>query len=180
MPIFEFYCPDNNRIYQFLAKTQAQAARIPKCPDNPKFRMQKIVSRFAVNTGVKEAPVAPTGPDSRAEDARSEAALSQVEREFEHLDEANPREMGKVLRRMAELTGEKIEGRMEEAVRKLEEGVDPDELEERLGGDDDGDTAESAEDSGKAPEDGGSGRARARRRKRRVDPVRDPRLHDYD
>ena len=39
MPLYEYYCPDNNKIYQFYAKTIAQGATIPKCPDNPKFRM---------------------------------------------------------------------------------------------------------------------------------------------
>lgn len=48
MPIYEFYCPDNHRIYQFYARTLAQARTVPPCPDNPGFRMQKIMSPFAV------------------------------------------------------------------------------------------------------------------------------------
>lgn len=121
MPIFEFYCPDNNRIYQFYAKTRAQAARVPKCPDNPKFRMQKMLSRFAVNTGAVETPSEPHPSGRQLEDARAEAVMSQIEKEFEHVDEGNPKEMGKILRRMVELTGEKVEGSIEETVRRLEE-----------------------------------------------------------
>ncbi len=41
MPIYEYYCPDNNRIYQFFAKTLAQGQTTPKCPDNPAFRMER-------------------------------------------------------------------------------------------------------------------------------------------
>jgi len=32
MPIYEYFCPDNNRIYQFFAKTVAQGEPTPKCP----------------------------------------------------------------------------------------------------------------------------------------------------
>ena len=36
-----------------------------------------------------------------------------------------------MMRRMAELTGERIDGDMEEVVRRLEEGADPESLEEQ-------------------------------------------------
>jgi len=48
MPIYEYYCPDNHRIYSFFAKTLAQGRTMPPCPDNPAYRMVKIVSSFAV------------------------------------------------------------------------------------------------------------------------------------
>ena len=41
MPIYEFYCPDNNRLYTFFARNAEQAARIPLCPDNPGFGMER-------------------------------------------------------------------------------------------------------------------------------------------
>jgi hypothetical protein len=51
------------------------------------------------------------------------------------MDDENPdpRQMGAMMRKMCEMTGEKIDGVMEEVVRKLEEGHSPDELEEKLG-----------------------------------------------
>ena len=51
MPIYEYYCQDNHTIYQFYAKTLAQGKGVPKCPDNPKFKLRKLVSAFAVTTG---------------------------------------------------------------------------------------------------------------------------------
>jgi hypothetical protein len=51
MPIYEYYCPDNHTIYQFFAKTLAQGQTVPKCPDNPKFKLRKLVSAFAVTKG---------------------------------------------------------------------------------------------------------------------------------
>jgi hypothetical protein len=192
MPIYEYYCPDNNRIYQFYAKTLAQGQTVPRCPANPAFRMRKIVSRFAVNTGRAEETPADAAPGAEAaggeaEDPRMEAAMAQMEREFESVDENDPRAMGRMMRRMAELSGEKIDGEMEEVVRKLEEGTDPDELEDRLGG--------GEEAGGGGDEDFGMGgmggpegspaeapkkEPKSRLRALRPAPTRDPKLYDYD
>src|ERR1017187_4321376 len=95
MPIYEYYCSDNHRIYSFFAKTLAQGQTIPKCPDNPGFRMKKIVSAFAVagrtrrtekegKGGEGGGPEAGSNP---AEDAKMEAAMSAMEGEFSNVDE---------------------------------------------------------------------------------------------
>src|SRR5208283_4351983 len=178
MPIYEFYCPDNHRIYQFYARTLAQGATVPSCPDNPRFRMQRILSPFAVvgsrqrGGGDPAEPSAAPGPADPAEGARMEAAMGDMEREFSGVDENDPRDMGRMMRRMADLTGEKIGGEMEEVVRKLEEGADPDSLEDSLGA---GEADAPPEQAG-APEPPGR---RHRYRGRRGAPVRDPRLYDY-
>ncbi len=192
MPIYEYYCPDNHRIYSFLARTLAQGRTIPKCPDNAAFRMKKILSPFAVtgrgrtagDEGKAAGPAA--GGESPAEDARMEAALSAMEGEFANVDENDPRAMGRMMRRMSELTGEKVDGDMEEVLRKLEEGADPDRLEAEMGGASGaGDEAEAGDPYGMA----GAGDAklpadprepRHRFRARRGPPTRDPRLYDYE
>ncbi len=187
MPIYEYYCPDNHTIYQFYAKTLAQGQTIPKCPDNPAFRMQKIVSAFAITSGGKsdDPPPASGGTDAidSAEEARMEAAMSAMESEFAHVDENDPRAMARMMRRMSELTGEKIDGEMEEVVRKLEEGADPEELEAELGGesacgmgDPDGELGPPDRGEETAEEKA----ARHRFRVRRTAPTRDPKLYDYE
>lgn len=171
VPIYEYYCPDNNRIYQFFAKTVAQGQQAPKCPDNPSFRMERIMSAFAITGGGTPGSETPPqagggsgeGGAEEAEDPRMEAAFDQLEREMDGVDENDPRAMGRMMRRMSELTGEKLDGEMEEVVRKLEEGQDPDSLEDQLG--------DAFPDDGMAGE-GGAGRGRA--------PTRDPKLYDYD
>jgi hypothetical protein len=172
MPIYEFYCPQNHKIYQFYAKTLAQGRTVPPCPDNPRFRLEKILSPFAVvgpaAKGGAEDSSGPSGADDPAGEARMEAAMGAMEREFSNVDENDPRAMGRMIRRMADLTGEKIGGEMEEMVRKLEEGADPDSLEDELG------QAPPAE--GGTPE-APSGRRRPRARGGA--PVRDPKLYDY-
>jgi hypothetical protein len=187
MPIYEYYCPDNHTIYQFYAKTLAQGRTVPQCPDNPKFRMQKVVSAFAVTKGGKSDEAPPAGGNAAetgdaAEDARMEAAMSAMEREFSNVDENDPRAMARMMRRMSEITGEKIDGEMEEVVRKLEEGADPDSLDEQLGGDGEADPNDPyGEGMGGPPEPATDPKEPKHRfRVRRLAPRRDPKLYDYE
>ena len=135
MPIYEYYCARNHTVYQFYAKSLAQGKLTPRCPENPRWPLKRVVSQFAF-TGRAQEPKAdaasPAGADP-ADDARMEAAMSAMEKEFDSVDENDPKAMARMMRRMSELTGEKIDGEMEEVVRKLEEGVDPEALEDRLG-----------------------------------------------
>jgi hypothetical protein len=187
MPIYEYYCPDNHTVYQFYAKTLAQGQSIPQCPDNPSFRMIKRVTSFAITKGGKsdEPPpdAAGAGGEDPGEDARMEAAMAEMESEMANIDENDPRAMGRMMRRMAELTGEKLDGEMEEVVRKLEEGADPESLEEQLGGDDAG--ADDPYGEGGMPGEGAGAGAepkekRHRFRLKRAAPRRDPKLYDYE
>jgi hypothetical protein len=188
MPIYEYYCPDNNRIYQFFAKTLAQAQATPNCPDDPAFRMVKMVSGFTVGGASRKsarADAKATGPAGEpgaaggegaagaeegpnADDPRMEAAFSQLEREMGSIDENDPRAMGRMMRRMSELTGERLDGEMEEMVRKLEEGADPEKLEQELGGA--LGEGEGGEDDGMGLGGGGFGG---------MPPSRDPHLYDF-
>ena len=198
MPIYEYYCPDNHTIYSFYAKTLAQGQTIPRCPDNPAYRLVKILSPFAVTGRSDKAggrageEGGPGGKDagageSPADDARMEAAMSAMEGEFANVDENDPRAMGRMMRRMADLTGERLDDQMEEVVRKLEEGADPDQLEEQMGGAfGDGEGGAMDDPYGMGPEEGGAKPAtdpkepKHRFRVRRGPPIRDPKLHDYE
>jgi hypothetical protein len=152
-----------------------------------------VVSAFAITgRGASEETEStksdPAGGDPAAE-TKMEAAMSTMEREFANLDENDPKAMGRMMRRMSEVTGEKIDGEFEEVVRKLEEGADPDSLGDQLGGAD-----ENYEDSGD-PLGGGMGldpgmsgaggpddpkEPRHKFKVRRAAPRRDPKLYDYD
>lgn len=183
MPIYEYYCQDNHTVYQFYAKTLAQGRTIPRCPDNPSFRMRKLISAFAITRGGPDAPPADAAPNAApAEDARMEQALGAMEQEFSAVDENDPRAMARMMRRMSELTGERIDGEMEEVVRKLEEGADPESLEDQLGGGPE--DAEGGPEGMDGPPPAGTAAepkaGRHRYRVRRTAPRRDPRLHDYE
>lgn len=196
MPIYEYYCPDNHKIYSFYAKTLAQGQTIPKCPENPAFRMRKILSAFAVTGRTRKAaggesgdagsPPPPDGAGGNpAAEAKMEAAMAAMEGEFANIDENDPRAMGRMMRRMSEVTGEKLDGEMEEVVRKLEEGADPDELEAQMGdgyaeGGDPDDPPGTGPGGGEGMPPGEPREPRHRHRVRRGPPVRDPRLYDFE
>lgn len=134
MPIYEFYCPDNNRIYSFFARSLAYAGKLPRCPDNPKFKMERLLSKFAITGRAKEKTEAHAGgPDM--DDPRMEAALAEMEREFGGMDTENPdpRQLGRMMRKMTALSGEKMPGQMDEMIRRMEAGEDMEKLESEYG-----------------------------------------------
>lgn len=185
MPIYEYYCRENHTVYQFYAKTLAQGRTIPPCPDNPAFPLEKIVSTFAVTSGgtKSESDTASAGMATGADDARMEAAMGAMEREFAQVDENDPKAMARMMRRMAEVSGEKLDGGMEEVVRKLEEGADPESLEDQLGGEPPCSMPDPYEDT---PADAAKPDACAKEAKFRFKPARplpprrDPKLYDYE
>jgi hypothetical protein len=152
--------------------------------------MKKLVSAFAVIGRSKEPEKTPNpaGPEG-ADDPRMEAAMAAMEREFAGMDEENPdpRQLGRMMRRMSELSGEKMPADMEEMTRRLEAGEDPEKLEEKFGdqfGDEEGgeinemggppgvETTETKEERAKKR------MLRALARRRRAEPQRDPVLYE--
>ncbi len=176
MPIYEFHCPENNTVYSFLAKSMAYREKTPRCPDSPDFTMRRRVSSFAVVGKAKE-PSAEGGMDD-LDDAKMERVMAELERDMAGFDESNPdpRQMAHLMRKMANLTGEKLPGEMEEMVRRLEAGEDPESLEEEYGDALDGDSG----DVGGEGEGGETAVAKLRRlRRRMMGPKRDPQLYEF-
>lgn len=183
MPIYEYYCRENHTVYQFYAKTLAQGRTIPVCPDNPAFHLEKIVSTFAVTSGGAKAESDTTGAGaSAADDARMEAAMGAMERELAQVDENDPKAMARMMRRMSEVSGEKLGDEMEEVVRKLEEGADPESLDEQLGGEPPCSMPDPYDDTpgGPTPAQAAGPEGRFRfKPARQGAPRRDPKLYDY-
>ncbi len=186
MPIYEFYCPDNHTIYSFLGKSSRYASVVPRCPAGPEFRMVRMISSFAAPKKRQDAPPSPgAAPDF--DETRMETAMAQMEREFGSMDPDNPdpRALGRMMRRIAEVSGEKVDDRMEEVFRRLEEGADPESLESEYGdllGDenspDDASPAQGQDKETAPPEAKGASHSRPRLRIR--PPKRDPNLYEFD
>jgi len=172
MPIYEFFCPDNRRIYSFFARSLRFADKVPRCPDNPKWKMEKLISGFAI-TGRAKEKIADT-TDGSLDDAKMEVAMSEMEREFGHIaesDNPDPRALAKMMRRMGEISGQKMPAQMDEVIVRLENGEDPDKLEAEYG--DVFDAMDGADDA----DTGGDEIARKKARKaKRI--TRDPKLHE--
>jgi putative FmdB family regulatory protein len=140
MPIYEFLCPDCNRIYSFLQRGAA-ARTGPECPRCGAGNLQKQVSRFAFTRSAASrgadpsaagAMGGPGGPDP-LDDPRIEREMMRLARDAEFIDENDPRQLARLMRKMSQVTGEPFDEGMEEAVRRLESGEDPDRIEDDMG-----------------------------------------------
>ncbi len=138
MPIYEFACPKCRRIFSFLSK-RVNPSHSPTCPKCGSKKLSKEVSRFAMLKGVAEPQAAtedaeggPPMPD--LDDPRVARAMSEMERDMEHLDENNPRHMAHMLRKMKDLmpTGT-LPKEFDVAIKRLEAGEDPEKIEEDMG-----------------------------------------------
>jgi hypothetical protein len=174
MPIYEFHSPDTNTIYSFFARTLSYADKTPRCPDDASAKMERLVSQFAVTGRAKEKPDASGGDDS---DPRMERVMAEMERDMAGMDENNPdpRALGHMMRKMTEATGQKMPSEMEQMIRRLEAGEDPEKLEEEFG-----DAFEGMDFPGTGEAEGEGGDSigspvKVRRRK----PGRDPALYEF-
>ena len=133
MPIYEFLCVACNRIYSFHS-FRVNPDKVPVCPRCSATDLRRVPSRFGVNTSAKAGRQ--EGGDGAAgdlDDPRMEREMMRFAAELEGMDENDPRQMAAAVRRMTEMAGEPVTPAMEEMIRRLEAGEDPDRIEEELG-----------------------------------------------
>ncbi len=132
MPIYEFYCPKNHRIYSFLAPSPSYQNRIPKCPDDPDLPLEKRISRFAITGKAKEDA---DDPFADIDDSKLDALMADMERDMGSMDDDNPdpRQLGSFMRKMGDALGKNLPPAFEDMIRRLEKGEDPEAIEESFG-----------------------------------------------
>ena len=138
MPIYEYACPKCRKIFSFLSK-RMNPDRLPVCPKCGNKEMTKQMSRFAMTRGLAEPPAKPEGegdepPMPDFDDPRIERAMSELERDMEHVDENNPKHMAHMMRKMKDLmpTGT-VPKELDIAIKRLEAGEDPEKIEADMG-----------------------------------------------
>ena len=129
MPIYEFYCRDCHTVFNFLARTPS--AKRPACPRCKRPRLERKASAFAISHGRPE-PSVDAGPEGMDE-ARVESALADMAHDADRIDEEDPRQMAGFMRKFFDRTGMPIGRGVEEAIRRMESGEDPDRIEEEMG-----------------------------------------------
>jgi putative FmdB family regulatory protein len=130
MPIYEFYCGACHRVFQFLARRPGTRKR-PPCPRCGGSRLERRASGFAISRGRAE-PVG-DGLPADLDDATLERAVGALSSEAESLDENDPRQAARLMRRLYEVTGMPMDAAVQDAVRRMEAGEDPERVEEDLG-----------------------------------------------
>ena len=116
MPIYEFLCAECNRIFAFHSFKVA-TEKIPACPKCGETRLTRVPSRFGV--------AAKTGGGTGGDAGEGDVDDPRVEREMMRF--------AAELEKMTEIAGEPVTPAMEEMIRRLEAGEDPEKVEEEMG-----------------------------------------------
>jgi putative FmdB family regulatory protein len=180
MPIYEFYCPHCHRVFSFLSRS-VNTEKTPACPRCAGTELTRRVSAFAISKGRREEPK--PEPEASADESRLEQAMSALAGEMDSIDENDPRQGAQLMRKLFSATGMPIAGGMEEALRRMEAGEDPERIEEQMGDALEGDplggllgaSGSEAGEQGPEPAQGRLGRLR-----RMLPPSHDPELYEMD
>jgi putative FmdB family regulatory protein len=136
MPIYEYLCTPCNRIFSFLALGGGTSRR-PVCPRCGATDLSRVPSAFAVSRSRPEHEAAAGG--SRA-DSGDDPSMQRLEHEAMRMaselgesDAEDPRVVARMMRRLAEASGEPVTPTMDEMFRRMESGEDPESLEDELG-----------------------------------------------
>ncbi|HVS03657.1 MAG TPA: zinc ribbon domain-containing protein, partial [Thermoanaerobaculia bacterium] len=132
MPIYEFYCGRCNMLFNFFSASIDTESR-PQCPRCHEERLERRPARFATLKGVGggDEGEGEDDPFAGLDEERMERAMESLAGEMEGMeDEEDPRQMARFFRRFGEAAGMRPGPKMEEMLRRLEAGEDPDALEE--------------------------------------------------
>lgn len=164
MPIYEFYCSRCNTIYNFFSR-RINTTKVPNCPTCGDVPLSRQVSVFAVTGRAREE--GGEADDLPFDESRMEKAMQMLAGEADKINEDDPRQAAAMMRKLSDATGLELGTGMQEALRRMERGEDPDAIEAEMV-----DLLET-EDPFKLPEKKGAGSAG-----RRAAPRRDETLYD--
>ncbi|MCU0590779.1 MAG: zinc ribbon domain-containing protein [Desulfobacterales bacterium] len=129
MPIYEFYCSDCNTIFSFFSRS-INTSKKPKCPKCKSRPLSRMMSAFAFTGRAKEDG---GSDDLPFDENRMERAMQTLASEAESIDEENPRQAANLMRKLTDMTGMELGPGMTEALRRMEQGEDPDQIEAEMG-----------------------------------------------
>jgi putative FmdB family regulatory protein len=134
MPVYEFYCPDCHTIFSFFSRRVDTDTR-PTCPRCGRPELGRQASLFAIGKRRTAADEGDAGSDLPAgvDEERMMQAFASMAGEMEGLDDSDPRQAARVMRRLFDAAGLKPGDGMVEAIRRMEAGEDPDTIEAELG-----------------------------------------------
>ncbi len=129
MPIYEFYCPQCHVVFNFFSRT-INTDKIPPCPKCNRPKLERQMSSFAVLRGVKEDQEEGL-PD--IDESKLEKAMTALASDAERINEDDPRQAAQLMRKLTHMTGLELGTGMEEALRRMEAGEDPEQIEAEMG-----------------------------------------------
>ena len=170
MPIYEFYCPDCHIVMNFFSRSVNTKKR-PLCPHCKKRRLERQVSLFAAVSSHEDGDDE-FGGNLPLDESKLEKALDALSSEATSLDENDPRSAARLMRKFSDVAGMEFNEGIEEALRRMENGEDPEAIEAELG------DALDSEDPFATAGGGKSHKANSGGGKSRGAPRRDKTLYD--
>jgi hypothetical protein len=98
--------------------------------------MTKQMSQFAMPRGAREPSAAPDEGESMpdVDESKVMRAMSELERDMNHLDENNPKHMAHMMRKMKDAMPPGVMPKeIDVAIKRLEAGEDPEKIEADMG-----------------------------------------------
>lgn len=132
MPIYEFYCKRCNTIYNFFSKT-VNTRKIPLCPKCKQEKLIRQMSVFAALSGGGKSEE--KHPLDGLDEKKVEKELAKIAAEAEKIKDDDPRAAAQLMRRFTDKTGVKMGDNFYEALRRIEQGEDPDKVELEMAND---------------------------------------------
>ena len=129
MPIYEFYCDRCNTIFNFFSRSVNTTKR-PKCPQCKENILHRRMSAFSVTGRAKEAGAM---DDLPVDESKMEQAMQMLAGEAERINEDDPKQAASLMRKLTHMTGLELGTGMEEALRRMEKGEDPEQIEADMG-----------------------------------------------
>jgi putative FmdB family regulatory protein len=129
MPIYEFYCETCNTIFNFFSKT-INTTKKPKCPKCKTKVLSRQMSAFAFTGKAKENSDA---DDLPIDEGKMEKAMQMLAGEADKINEDDPRQAANLMRKLSDMTGLQLGPGMNEALKRMEAGEDPDAIEAEMG-----------------------------------------------
>ncbi len=117
MPLYDYRCPDCKRRVSVFQSYADYGKIRPACPKCGGERLERTISRVRFSRS----------EESRLENLSDPTAWGDV-------DENDPRSMARMMRRMGSELGEEMGPEFNEAVDRLEDGEDPEQIEKSLPG----------------------------------------------
>jgi putative FmdB family regulatory protein len=129
MPIYEFYCKKCHTIYNFYSSS-VETEKRPSCPKCGRVKLERQISLFSTlrNRGEDEDMPIPDMDESKLEQA-----MNLMTQEAESMDGEDPKQAADLMRKLTDMTGMDLGPGMEEALRRMEAGEDPEQIESEMG-----------------------------------------------
>lgn len=132
MPIYEFYCPVCNTVFNFLSR-KINTQTVPPCPRCSKDTLQRQASLFATPKSRNHDTCDDPMDQLPIDETKMEHAMQRLAGEVDGIDENDPRQAARLMQKLSDMTGLKYNDSIQEAIDRMEAGEDPEKVEESMG-----------------------------------------------